>query len=373
MDRKYRVAAYVDLQAVRHNLQQMKAGLPEETRLLAVVKADAYGHGAVEVAKAVEDMVAFFAVATADEAMELRDSGIDRPILILGYTHESYYEELIRREIRPCVYTLAQAQAMSACAVRMGRKMRIHLKVDTGMGRLGFQVDEVGMAEAAKAASLPGIEAEGLFTHFATADEADKSMTYRQIEKYEIFDRALKERGVYCPIHHIDNSAGILDLPGEGRQMARAGIAMYGCYPSSEVDKTRVDLHTVLSLKSHIVHLKWLEPGSAISYGATYVTKEARYIATIPVGYGDGYPRSLSGRGYVLIRGQKAPICGRVCMDQMMVDVTEIQDVALGDEVTLIGSDGVEEITATALGEMSGRFNYELLCDLNQRVPRIYL
>ncbi len=373
MDRKYRVAAYVDLEAIRENLRRMQAILPKTTELLAVVKTDAYGHGAVEVAGAVEDMVAFFAVATADEALELRQAGIHKPVLILGYTHSSYYEELIRQEIRPCVYSYAMAKTMSDVAVRLGQPMRIHIKVDTGMGRLGFLCDDAGMEEAAGAAKLPGIMVEGLFTHFATADEADKTMTYGQIQKYEDFAQGLVQRGVVIPIHHICNSAGMMELPDEGRQMARAGIAMYGCYPSDEVERGQVILTPALSLRSHIIHLKWLEDGAAISYGATHKVQGRRRIATVPVGYGDGYPRSLSDRGWVLIRGRRAPICGRICMDQMMVDVTDIPEVCLGDVVTLIGRDGAEEITAEGLGELSGRFHYELLCDLNQRVPRYYV
>ena len=373
MDRKYRVAAYVDLEAIRENLRRMQARLPETTELMAVVKTDAYGHGAVKVAGAVEDMVAFLAVATADEALELRRAGIHKPILILGYTHSSYYEELIRQEIRPCVYSYAMAKDMSDVAGRLGRPMRIHIKVDTGMGRLGFLCDEAGVEEAAKVAGLTGIVTEGLFTHFATADEMDKTMTYRQIELYEAFAQGLAQRGVEIPIHHICNSAGMMELPKEGRQMARAGIAMYGCYPSDEVDRRSVLLTPALSLRSHIIHMKWLEDGASVSYGATYKVQGRRRIATVPVGYGDGYPRSLSGRGWVLIRGRKAPICGRICMDQMMVDVTDIPEACLGDVVTLIGGDGQETITAEGLGELSGRFHYELLCDLNQRVPRYYV
>ena len=372
MDRKYRVAAYVDLEAIRENLRRLKKDLPGETQLLAVVKTDAYGHGATAVAGAVEDMVAFFAVATADEALELRQAGIHKPILILGYTHSSYYEELIRQQIRPCVYSYDMAKTMSQVAQRMGQSLRIHIKVDTGMGRLGFLPDEAGMDEAAAAAKLPGLVAEGLFTHFATADEEDKTMTYQQLDRYEQFVRGLKERGVGIPLHHVSNSAGIMELPAEGRQMARAGIAMYGCYPSDEVDRTRICLTPAMSVQSHIIHMKWLEEGATVSYGATYQVQGRRRIATVPVGYGDGYPRNLSGKGWVLIRGCKAPICGRVCMDQMMVDVTDIPEAALGDVVTLIGRDGDEVITAEELGQLSGRFHYELLCAVNQRVPRYY-
>ena len=373
MDRKYRVAAYVDLEAIRENLRRMQAVLPETTEIMAVVKTDAYGHGALKVAGAVDDMVAFFAVATADEALELRRAGIHKPILILGYTHSSYYEEMIHQDIRPCVYSYAMAKSMSNVASRLGRPMRIHIKVDTGMGRLGFLCDEAGMTEAARVAGLPGIVTEGLFTHFATADEADKSMTYEQIRKFEVFAKNLSDRGIEVPIHHVCNSAGIMGLPGEGRQLVRAGIAMYGCYSSEAVEREQVILTPALSLRSHIIHIKWLEEGATVSYGATYKVQGRRCIATVPVGYGDGYPRSVSDRGWVLIRGKKAPICGRVCMDQMMVDVTDIPNVRMGDAVTLIGRDGTEEITVEKLGELSGRLHYELLCDLNQRVPRYYI
>ena len=372
MNRKYRVAAYVNLGAIRENLCRMQEILPQETGIMAVVKTDAYGHGALRVSAAIEDMVASFAVATADEALELRQAGIRKPILILGYTHDSYYEELIRQEIRPCVYSYAMAEEMAKVGQRLGEPMKIHIKVDTGMGRLGFLCDEQGVREAARTAKLPGIQAEGVFTHFACADEEDKTMTNLQLERYEDFLSGLAQRGVEIPIHHVANSACILELPHEGRQLVRAGLAMYGYYPSEEVGRQLVQLTPALSLKSHIIHLKWLEPGATISYGATYQTSGRRRIATIPVGYGDGYPRSLSDKGWVLIHGQKAPICGRICMDQMMVDVTEIPEAELGDAVILIGWDGEEKITAEQLGQLSGRFHYELLCDLNQRVPRIY-
>lgn len=373
IDKTYRAAAYIDLEAIRENLRQMKAGLPDETELLAVVKTDAYGHGAGPVSEAVEDLVSFYAVATGEEALSLRESGRTKPILILGHVHESYYEELIRQEIRPCCYSLDMAQRMSACGVALGKPMKVHIKVDTGMGRLGFQTDPEGIAQAEAACRLPGLEPEGLFTHFATADEADKTMTQGQIRRFDSFRRELAGRGITFPICHVANSAAILDLPEQGRRMARAGIAMYGCYPSGEVSRERVRLRPALSLKSHIVHIKWMEEGEPVSYGATYRMPGRRRIATVPVGYGDGYPRALSNRGYVLIRGEQAPIRGRVCMDQMMVDVTGIPDAALGDPVTLIGTDGSQEITAAALGELSGRFHYELLCDLNPRIPRIYL
>jgi len=385
MEREYRVSARVDLAAIRENLQSMAAS-HGGTGLMAVVKADAYGHGAVPVARAVADLVEFYAVATADEALELRTAGIRQPILLLGFAHESYYPELIAQEVRPCVYSLERARAMSACASALGARWPVHVKVDTGMGRLGFPVSEEGVEEAVEAVSLPGLVPEGIFTHYATADEADKTMTRLQTERYDAFVLALEERGIVFPIHHIANSAGILDAAKLGiggvadgnaarggvRRLARAGIAMYGCYPSDEVDRSRVRLRPALSLTSHIVHLKWMEPGSTISYGATCRLERRSRIATIPVGYGDGYPRSLSNCGYVLIRGCRAPVCGRVCMDQMMVDVTDIPEAALGDTVTLLGRDGGEEITAEALGSLSGRLHYEILCDLTKRVPRVY-
>ncbi len=389
-DITYRTAAYVDLSAVRQNLMSMKASLPEGTGLMAVVKADAYGHGALPVSEAVQDLVSFFAVASADEAFALQDGGITRPILILGAVHDSYFHELYRRQLRPCVFSLDQARAISdsvlsaressvtqdqagQSAAGSASVLPVHIKVDTGMGRLGFPATEEGMDEAAMAARLPGLKAEGLFTHFATADEADKTRTKRQLELYEQFAEGLRQRGVEIPIHHVSNSAAILDMPGEGRSLVRAGIAMYGCYPSDEVDHDRVALKPALSWKSHIVFLKGISAGDAVSYGATYIADSPRRIATIPVGYADGYPRSLSNIGYVLIRGRRAPVRGRICMDQFMVDVTDIPDAAVGDEVTLIGTDGSQSITAQELGRLSGRFHYELLCDIGARVPRVYL
>jgi alanine racemase len=373
VDKSARGAAYIDLQAIRHNIRGIRAELSATTNLLAVVKTDGYGHGAVAVALAVQDMVSFYAVATGDEAISLRNGGVTKPVLILGYVHESYYEELMEKDIRPCCYSLETAKKMSAQAVALGKRMKVHLKVDTGMGRLGFQVNPQGIEEAVAACRLPGLEMEGIFTHFATADETDKSGTERQIQRYDFFCSELNKQGITFPIYHVANSAAILDLPEQGRSMARVGIAMYGYYPSDEVRKDRVKLRPALSLKSQVIHIKWMEEGDTVSYGATYQVHGRRRIATVPIGYGDGYPRSLSNRGYVLICGKRAPICGRVCMDQMMVDITDIPEASLNTEVTLIGKDGTEEITAAGLGELSGRFHYELLCDLNPRIPRIYV
>lgn len=369
-----RVRADIDLDAFEHNLNEIRRCVRPETKMIAVIKTDGYGHGAVALAKILEPRsdVWGYAVATVEEARILRNHGYQKPVLILGYTFPEQYEEIVKRDIRPAVYTYETAKLLSETAVSRDKILNIHIKLDTGMSRIGFQVTEKSADEIARIALLPNIIIEGIFTHFAKADETDKTFTENQAESYDQMIRWLKERGVEIPIHHISNSAGIVDLPRYNLNLVRAGIILYGLWPSDEVQKKNIDLKPLLSLKSHVVHVKTLEEGRCISYGGTYHVSGTQKIATIPVGYGDGYPRSLSNRGYVLIRGQKAYICGRVCMDQFMADVSEIPDVQTGDEVTLIGTDGAQEITMEELGDLSGRFNYEFACDLGKRIPRVY-
>ena len=280
---------------------------------------------------------------------------------------------MAREEIRPAVFREDMLEELGKAGTACGRPVKIHIKVDTGMSRIGIRPDESGLAFVRKCVETPGIEIEGLFTHFAKADEADKASARKQLETFLAFAGQIEERlGIRIPVRHCSNSAGIVELKEANLDVVRAGITLYGLWPSCEVKKDIVSLHPVLSLKSRIVYIKELEAGMAVSYGGTFVAKEPMQVATIPVGYGDGYPRSLSNKGHVLIHGKKAPILGRVCMDQFMVDVTGIPEAAQGDEVTLIGSDGEESITMEDLGELSGRFNYELACCLNKRVPRIY-
>lgn len=371
-----RVCAYVDLTAIHDNMDHMKANIDAHTKMIGVIKTDGYGHGAVPIAKELEplDYMYGFATATIEEAMILRKCGIKKPILILGYTFPYAYEDIVTQNIRPAVFKLDMAKQLSETAVRLGKKVMIHIKVDTAMSRIGIRPDESGIAFINEIKKLPGLELEGIFTHFAKADEADKTAVKAQLEQYQDFLSEVEEKcQVKIPLKHCSNSAGIIELPTANMDIVRAGITLYGLWPSDEVAKNIVPLKPALSLKSHIVYIKTIKKGEQVSYGGTFEAKEEMRIATIPVGYGDGYPRSLSGKGAVLIRGKRAPILGRVCMDQFMVDVTYIEDVAEYDEVTLIGKDGEDVITAEELGEMSGRFNYELVCDLGKRIPRVYL
>lgn len=367
-----RVCAEINLDAAAYNLKNMKNNLEKETRIIAVVKTDGYGHGAVPIARMAEelDYIWGFAVATIEEAVMLRREGVQKPILVLGFVFPDGYEDAVRYDIRLAVFKLSMARQLSEEAVRQGKTAYLHIKVDTGMGRIGFP-DDGDSADVVKEISLlPQVQIEGLFTHFARADEKDKGAARQQLSRYLDFSRMLEERGIEIPMRHCSNTAGIFDLKEANLDAVRAGISIYGLYPSDEVNKFAVAITPVMSLKSHVAFIKDVGPGTAISYGGTFVAERRMRIATIPVGYGDGYPRSLSNKGYVLIRGRRAPITGRVCMDQFMVDVTDIPDAREGDMVTLIGSEGGQEITMELLGELSGRFNYELACDIGKRVPR---
>jgi alanine racemase len=295
--------------------------------------------------------------------------------LILGYTFPYSYKELISKEIRPTVFTLEAASELSKAALELGTKCKLHIKVDTGMTRIGIRPGDEGIELVKEIAALPGLEIEGIFTHFATADESDKTKTYAQLDKFKGFaDQVESELGIKIPLKHCSNSAGIAEIPEANMDAVRAGIIIYGLWPSKEVeDAHKIDLKPALSLKSKVVYVKTVPKGQEISYGGTFTTKRQTRVATICIGYGDGYPRALSNLGHVLIKGQKAPIIGRVCMDQFMVDVTDISEpILVGDTVTLIGRDGNETITMEEVGDISGRFNYELACDLGKRVPRIY-
>lgn len=375
MEQYARGYALVDLDAVVSNIKAMAAHVKPGTRILAVVKTDAYGHGCIPIAKALEklDFMYGFAVATPEEAFELRESGITLPILILGYSFPYSFKELVAREIRPAIFTLDAARLLSEEALRQNKKAKVHIKVDTGMGRIGIFSDEEGFAFVKELAALEGIEIEGIFTHFARADEKDKRFAEKQMALFKAFtERLEKELGLTNLIKDCSNSAGILEIPEANMDVVRAGIILYGLAPSEDVDMSIIPLKPALSLLSTVVYTKWLPKGYAISYGGTYVTDKPTRVATVPLGYGDGYPRSLSNKGYVLIHGKKAPILGRVCMDQFMVDVTDIPEAEYGSKVTLIGRDGEEQITADELGNISGRFNYELMCDLGKRIPRVY-
>lgn len=371
-----RVYATVNLDAIRNNCINMKKNIAPNTKMMGVIKADGYGHGAIPIAKELEHSEYFFgfATATAEEALLLRKAGIQKPILILGYTFPYCYEDLIAQEIRPTVFRMDQAKSLSQCGEDLQKKCKIHIKVDTGMSRIGILPDDSGIVFMKEVLELPNVEVEGIFTHFARADEVDKTAATEQLTRFQDFTaRVREELGIEIPVKHCSNSAGILEMKDANMDMVRAGITLYGLWPSEEVRKDIVPLEGALQMYSHIVYIKDLEPGRAISYGGTYQVEEPIRVATIPVGYGDGYPRGLSNKGHVLIHGKKAPILGRVCMDQFMVDVTHIPEAVEGELVTLIGEDGAQRITMEELGALSGRFNYELACDLGKRIPRVYL
>lgn len=370
-----RIRARIDLDAIEYNIEKMKENLPEDTKLIVVAKADCYGHGALQTTSLLllKEYVWGFAVATLDEAIVLRRGGITKPILVLGCIFPEQWVDALENNIRITVYTEELTKVLSDLAVKIGRKAYVHVKLDTGMGRIGFTPGKEGADKIEEISKLPNIVMEGLYTHFSKADEGDKSYTMKQMEAYTWMKEELAGRGITFSYYHCCNSAGIIDLKGAGQNLSRAGISTYGMYPSEEVHKENVDLKPALELISHVAFVKWVDEGEMISYGGTYVTKRRTKIATIPVGYGDGYPRSLSNKGYMLIHGKKAPIIGRVCMDQCMVDVTEIEDVKFGDEVVLVGRDGDEYLSVETLSRLSDRFNYEFVCLMGKRIPREYI
>lgn len=360
----------IDLDAIRHNIQAVheRAGVP----VMAIIKADAYGHGAVEIARHIDGDCAFFGVSSILEALELRQAGIEKPILILGYTPVAAFPEAIRQSIRPAIFRYEDALALSQAATALGMTAKFHIAVDTGMSRIGFQVTPEEANICARIAALPNVEAEGLFSHLATADCADLTRARHQAALFDQFDEMLHSRGVTIRLRHLDNSAGVMNFHCK-YELVRSGIVTYGMYPSTEVDPSVLDLRPALRWESRITHLKTLEPGREIGYGGTYTTTRPTRVATVPVGYADGYRRNLSGRFYVLIRGKKAPILGRICMDQMMVDVTQIPDAALNDTVVLVGKSGDLNISVEEIAAQGDSFNYEFVCGISRRVPRVYL
>ena len=375
MKRFDRLKAVVSLDAIAHNFAEMKKNIAEGTKMIAVIKADGYGHGAEAIARLTDNYsyIWGYAVATAEEALQLRSAGVEKPILILGLVFEEYFREMVAGDIRLTVCEYETAKKLSREAVRQDKTVHIHIGLDTGMSRIGFADTPESVEEIKKIAALDHLEIEGMFTHFARADETDKTPAADQLNRYLAFAELLEKSGVHIPLKHCSNSAGIIRMKEANLDAVRAGITIYGIYPSNEVERDIVKLEPAMELKSHISYVKDLEPGASISYGGTYTADKKIRVATIPAGYADGYPRTLSNKGWVLIHGQKAPILGRVCMDQFMVNVSDIPDVKAGDEVTLIGKDGDEFISIETFGDMSGRFSYEFACDISKRVPRVYL
>ncbi len=364
------VWAEINLDHFRHNIQEIKKRYPD-TMIMAVVKADGYGHGAIQVAKAaLLGGAERLAIAIVDEGVELRETGYEVPIQVLGGTAESQLEQVVDYDLIQTVFDLNTARILSKIAQEKGKKIKVHLKVDTGMGRVGVQPDQAGEI-AAEICALPNLELEGLMTHFATADEIDKSYTMKQVSKYRRALVDIEVQGIQIPIKHVANSATIIDLPDMKFDMIRPGIISYGLWPSDEVDHT-IDIKPVMEWKAKIIHIKEVPAETGISYGKTYITKEKVKVATLPLGYADGYSRHLSNKGYVLVKGKRAPILGRVCMDQYMIDVSGIEDVKVGDEVVLIGKQGNDFISAEEMASWIGTINYEVVCLVNKRVPRKY-
>lgn len=368
--------AEIDLTAIRKNIETMKGRISEDKKLLAVIKANAYGHGATQVAKALTDLADYYGVAFIDEAVELRKAGIDKPILILGHTDESLFDVLIDYDITQTIYSYEQAKTLSDVAISKGKIAKLHVKLDTGMNRIGFPCKKESVKDVVKTivriGQLPGLDVEGIYTHYFLADTEDKVVAHEQLGRYVEMLDLLEREGMNFAIRHISNSAGIMEMPNYACDMVRSGIATYGLYPSDEMDKEACVLYPAMRLVSHITHVKMVQKGETIGYGATYTLPEQKMIATVEVGYADGYPRALSNQGRMLVRGEYAPIVGRVCMDQTMIDVSHIPDVKVGDEVVLVGQQGKNIISVEELADMSASFNYEFVCDINRRVPRVF-
>ncbi len=360
--------AEVDLPAIRANAENLGGLLPSGTRLCAVVKADGYGHGAPRVAEAaLAGGADWLAVAILDEALELRAAGFAGPVLILGYTPPEQARLVAGADIRQTVFSMEQARALSAAGLALGKKSRVHIKIDTGMGRIGVTPGDAAEF-AAHVAALPGIDVEGVFTHFATADSRDKQYTREQFAAFLRATESIAARGVHIPIRHAANSAAILDIPETHLDMVRAGIALYGLHPSGETGRP-VELRPAMRLKARIAMVKSVPAGASLSYGRTYAAPAPAVIATLPLGYADGWPRGLGNRGRVLVCGRYAPVAGRVCMDQFMIDVTAVPGVAEGAEVTLFGS---PELPVEEIADLLGTINYEIVCGIARRVPRVY-
>jgi alanine racemase len=367
------VWAEIDLDNIAYNMQEIKKAAKSK-EIIGVVKADAYGHGALDTAPVLlENGASRLAVAVASEAVELRRGGIECPIMILGFTPPSLIDILVRYDIEQTVYNYEFAYELSRMAEKKNKIARIHIAVDTGMGRIGFKAYENSVDEVFKISKLPNIIIEGLFTHFSSADEENKEYTYAQVEKYNWFYNRLVEKGVKINIRHVGNSAAVIDLPEVHFEAVRPGIILYGYYPSNEVLKNRIDIKPVMSLKTNIVHIKNMEIGEYISYGRKFMCSRNCRIATLPVGYADGYTRLLFGKGQVIVNGSFAPIVGRICMDQCMIDITDIEDVEIGDEVILMGESGGLKVTADDIAEAIGTISYEITCMISKRVPRVYM
>lgn len=370
-----RAWAEINLDHIGHNVREIARRVGKMTEIMAVVKADAYGHGVFEtVPTLLENGASRLAVSMLDEAIQLRELGIKVPILVLSYTDPERAEEIIEYGITQTVFSHDLARSLSKAAMKLGRQAKIHIKIDTGMTRVGFSPGYSAVKDVVEISRLPGIVIEGLFSHFASADEADREYTLLQYERFESIIQELNRIGILIPVKHIGNSGAILQYPSLDLDMVRPGIILYGLYPSDQVDRSVIELKPAMSLKARVVMVKDVEPGVPVSYGRTYVTKRKSRIATIPIGYADGYSRLLSNTGRMLIHGEYAPVIGRICMDQCMVDVTDIPtEVKIGDEAVIFGKQGNREITVDEVAALAQTIHYEVVCLIGKRVPRVYL
>ncbi|MBQ4463264.1 MAG: alanine racemase, partial [Eubacterium sp.] len=352
-----RCYARVDLNAIRSNILEEKKRLGKDTRLMAVIKADAYGHGAIQVARTLSDFVCGFGVAMIEEALKLRAARIDKMILILGFTGTWWFEDVVRHDISQTVYTREMAEQLDSIASMLGMKAKIHIKVDTGMSRIGFQPTDESVKIIQEISKLPNIEMEGIFTHFARADEETPDAAREPLQKFLDFVDKCEKAGVSFRYKHAANSACILQLPEAGLDFVRSGISTYGLYPSAEMTHDTVKLKPAMEWISRISFLKNVPEGTPISYGGTFVTERKTVVATVPVGYADGMKRSLSNKGRVLVNGCYAPIIGRICMDQFMIDVTDIPGVKMGDAVVIFGRSGDKILPVEEIADLAGSFN----------------
>lgn len=376
-----RTWAEINLDNAEHNFKVIRKNISDKTKMCCVIKADAYGHGAIELAKLYESAGAdFFAVSNLEEALELRYGGSTLPILILGYTPASYAKELAENNISQAVLSLEYAKELSKSAVSLGVTVRVHLTIDTGMSRIGIMCQDIERDDAAGQAfevfNLGGLEVEGIFTHFAVSDEKEEGRSYteHQLGCFNYLVGTLKEKGVDTDkiICHCSNSAAIMDYPQAHIDMVRAGIILYGLAPSGKL-KGQLDLKPAMEIKSVVAHIKYIEKGTDVSYGRTFTADKRMKIATVPIGYADGYIRNLAKDAFMIVNGKKAKVVGRICMDQCMIDVTDIDNIEVGDVVTVIGKDGGEEISTDDVAAWTGTINYEVVCLVGKRVPRVYI
>jgi len=366
--------AEINLDNLIHNMKEIRNHVGKETKIAAVVKANGYGHGALEIAEVLlENGADMLAVSSINEAVEIRKKFKKAQTLVLGYTPTENMEDAIRYGVIQTIYSYDQAEKYSRVAEKIGMGISFHIKVDSGMNRIGFMTDETSLRDIIKISQLPNVKINGIFSHFAVADETDKSFSKTQYDRFIKFINQLEKENIKVPIKHLANSAGITDLPEMNMGMVRPGIILYGLYPSLDVNRENLRLKPVMSLKTRISHVKTLAENGGISYGLKYRGKKGDKIATIPIGYADGYTRLLSNKGEVLVKGKRAPVVGTICMDQCMIDVSEVEKIQVGDEVVLFGNDGVNTISVEEVAEKIGTINYEIICMVGRRVPRVYI